>query len=51
MRLNPNPAFVTEKLVAYELGYRVQAGNGVCVTASAFFNDLEDTRGTDLLTA
>ena len=49
VRLLPNPDFESEKLVAYELGYRVRAGSRLYVTASAFFNDLRDMLGTDLL--
>ena len=49
VRLLPNPGFESEKLIAYELGYRVRAGSRLYVTSSAFFNDLRDTLGTDLL--
>jgi iron complex outermembrane receptor protein len=49
VRLLPNPAFDSEKLVAYETGYRMRRGTRVYVTASAFFNDLSNTLGTDLL--
>src|SRR5205085_8310208 len=51
VRLLPNPAFDSEKLVASEAGYRWQPGTRMYVTASAFFTDLRDTLGTDLLTA
>ncbi len=49
VRLVPNPAFDSESLVAYELGYRFQR-NRLYVTASAFVNDLNDALGTDALT-
>ena len=48
VRLLPNPEFDSEKLVAYELGYRVRPAERVFVTASAFYNDLRDTLSTDL---
>jgi iron complex outermembrane receptor protein len=50
VRLIPNPAFDSERLVAYEAGYRWRPGTRVYVTASAFLNDLENTLGTNLLT-
>jgi iron complex outermembrane receptor protein len=51
VRLLPNPAFDSEKLVAYEAGYRLRPGDRLYLTASAFFNHLTDTLGTDLLTS
>lgn len=50
VRLAPNPRFESEDLTAYELGYRTQSVPGLYLTASAFFNDLDDTLSTELLT-
>jgi iron complex outermembrane receptor protein len=50
VRLQPNPAFTPEELIAYEAGYRLRALPFLYVTASAFFNDLGDTLSTELLT-
>ena len=36
------PGVVSEKLVAYELGYRVQAGPRLALSASTFLNDYND---------
>lgn len=36
--------FGSEKLVAYELGYRVQTGATVSVDVAAFYNDYDDLR-------
>jgi iron complex outermembrane receptor protein len=49
VRLLPNPSFDSEKLTAYEVGYRVRTLPSLYVTASAFFNDLENTLSTELL--
>jgi iron complex outermembrane receptor protein len=49
VRLLPNPDFVSEKLTAYELGYRVRPGGSLYLTVSAFFNHLNDTLSTELL--
>jgi iron complex outermembrane receptor protein len=51
VRLQPNPEFVAEKLTAYEAGYRAQPWPGLYVSASGFFNDLDDMLSTELLTA
>jgi iron complex outermembrane receptor protein len=51
VRLLPNPGFVPEKLVASELGYRVQPWPTLYATASAFANHLDDVLSTELLTA
>lgn len=51
VRLVPNPDFVAEKLVAYEIGYRGQPTSRVSVTVSTFYNRLTDTLSTELLTA
>jgi iron complex outermembrane receptor protein len=50
VRLLPNPDFVSEKLVAYEAGYRIRPIEGLYLTVSAFYNDLRDTLSTELLT-
>jgi iron complex outermembrane receptor protein len=50
VRLQPNAQFTAEELTAYELGYRVQPIPSLYVTASTFFNDLEHTLSTELLT-
>ena len=49
VRLEPNPGFVAERLVAYELGYRVRPAARVYVTASGFYNSLDDALSTELL--
>ena len=51
VRLQPNPSFIAEKLVAYEAGYRYRPGERLYVTASAFFNRLHDTLSTEAMTA
>ncbi len=51
VRLLPDAAFDSEKLVAYEVGYRVQPLAQLFVTASAFYNDYRDVLSTDLLRA
>jgi iron complex outermembrane receptor protein len=48
--LRPNPGFVPEKVIAYELGYRFQPFSRMYATASAFVNQLEDVLSTELLT-
>jgi iron complex outermembrane receptor protein len=50
VRLQPNPGFEPEELTAYELGYRVRTGPLLYVTVSGFFNNLENTLSTELLT-
>jgi len=50
VRLEPNPAFVAERLVAYELGYRVRPAARAYVTVSGFYNSLDDILSTELLT-
>ena len=51
VRLLPNPDFVPEELIAYELGYRARPIDRAYVTVSAFYNDLQHTLSTELLTA
>jgi iron complex outermembrane receptor protein len=50
VRLQPNPAFISEKLTAYELGYRLQPNSMAYMTVSSFYNQLDDVLSTDLLT-
>jgi iron complex outermembrane receptor protein len=42
--LEGNPNFVSETLIAYELGYRAQIASKLSVSASAFYNDYNDLR-------
>jgi iron complex outermembrane receptor protein len=49
VRLIPNPDFKPERLVAYEAGYRMRPAATVYLTASTFYNDLENTLTTELL--
>jgi iron complex outermembrane receptor protein len=51
VRLQHNPEFGPEELTAYELGYRVRTVPSLYVTVSGFFNHLENTLSTELLTA
>jgi iron complex outermembrane recepter protein len=50
VRLQPNPDFTSEKLTAYEMGYRVRPASSLYLTASAFFNKLDDMLSTELRT-
>lgn len=50
VRLLPDPQFESETLTAYEAGYRLRSVPGLYLTASAFFNHLEHTLSTELLT-
>jgi len=50
VRLLPNPGFVPEEVVAYEVGHRIHVGN-VYVTASGFFNQLTNILSTELGTS
>jgi iron complex outermembrane receptor protein len=50
VRLRPNEAFESEKVTAYEMGYRVRPATSLYVTFSGFFNDLDQTLSTELLT-
>ena len=43
--------FVSETLVAYELGYRTQLGTGFTASISAFYNDYGDLRSTSITPA
>jgi iron complex outermembrane receptor protein len=42
LRLLPNREFRSEKLHAYEMGYRVRPASRLFVTLSTFFNDYDD---------
>lgn len=44
--LTGNPAFVSETLVAYELGYRAQLGPKLSASFSAFYNNYAHLRST-----
>jgi iron complex outermembrane receptor protein len=50
VRLVPNPDFVSEELVASELGYRVRPIAPVYLTVSGFYNALDHILSTDLAT-
>jgi iron complex outermembrane receptor protein len=47
VRVQPNPGFVAEGLVAYEAGYRVEPSPKVFVTASTFYNDHDHVLSTE----
>lgn len=49
VRLVPDSDFDSETLVAYELGYRLRPAQRLYLTASAFYNRLQDTLSTELL--
>lgn len=49
LRLQPNPDFQPEVLLAYELGYRTRPADRMYVTVSSFFNQHDDLLSTDLL--
>jgi iron complex outermembrane receptor protein len=44
--LTGNPAFESEKVIAYELGYRAQVTPKVSGSISAFYNDYDDLRSS-----
>lgn len=44
-----NPAFESEKLLAYELGYRAQAYQRLSTSVSTFYNDYDDLRSVERL--
>jgi len=48
VRLLPNPGFMSEELVAYELGYRVQPLPRFYATVSGFYNSLDNVLSTEL---
>ncbi|MEO7299415.1 MAG: TonB-dependent receptor [Verrucomicrobiota bacterium] len=43
--INGGPDFVSETVIAYELGYRVQPVQKVSVSIATFFNQYDDVRG------
>ncbi|HTU66762.1 MAG TPA: TonB-dependent receptor [Steroidobacteraceae bacterium] len=43
-----NPDFRTEKVTAYELGYRSQPHRSISWSVSAFYNDYEDLRSIEI---
>jgi iron complex outermembrane receptor protein len=51
VRLQPNPGFTSEEMIAYEAGYRFHALPALYLTASGFVNQLDNTLSTELLTA
>ena len=44
--VNPSPAFESEKLVAYEAGWRTQWSRVASLSASIFYDDYDDLRTT-----
>jgi iron complex outermembrane receptor protein len=50
VRVQPNANFVSEKLTAYELGYRLQPVTPLFVTVSSFYNQLDDILSAELKT-
>jgi iron complex outermembrane receptor protein len=44
--LKGSPDFVSENLLAYEVGYRAQIGPRLAASVSAFYNDYHDLRST-----
>jgi iron complex outermembrane receptor protein len=46
--LRGDPDFVSEKLIAYEVGYREQLGSRASVDTAAFYNVYHDLRSQDL---
>jgi len=49
VRLMPNPDFEPERLMAYETGFRVRPAEHAYFTVAGFFNDFQNSLGTDLL--
>jgi iron complex outermembrane receptor protein len=47
VRVTPNDAFVSEKLVAYEAGYRIRPTGRLYLTASGFYNHVTDVISTE----
>lgn len=41
------PDFVSEKLIAYELGYRAEPRSGLALSLAAFFHDYDDLRSLE----
>lgn len=49
VRAQPNPAFGSEKLTAYELGYRTQITTRLSLDTAAFYNHYTDLRSSDTI--
>ena len=49
VRLQPNPDFRPERLLAYEAGYRVRADSRLYLTFAGFYNNLDDELSTEFL--
>lgn len=47
-RVSGDKHFDSEKLLAYELGYRMQLTESLALDAAAFYNDYDDARGSDI---
>lgn len=45
--LQGGPGFDSEKLMAYELGYRVQATSRLSLTVATYYNDYDDLRSVE----
>jgi iron complex outermembrane receptor protein len=43
------PNFVSEKLVAYELGYRIQPNQGISLSLAAFYNNYDDLYSVEVV--
>ena len=44
--VDPSPGFDSEKLIAYEAGWRAQLARNATISVSAYFNDYDDLRTT-----
>ena len=44
--LNGSPNFISETVIAYELGYRAQLGDKVTTSLSTYYNDYDNVRST-----
>jgi len=49
VRLQPNPDFVPERLVAYEAGYRMRPDSFMFLSFSGFYNNLDNVVSTEIL--
>jgi iron complex outermembrane receptor protein len=50
VRLQPNPDFTPERLLAYEAGYRVRPDSRLYLSFAGFYNRLDDVLSTEVLT-
>lgn len=48
-QVNGGPDFVSEKLIAYELGYRVQPATGLLVSLAGYYNSYDDLASLETL--